>query len=220
MKNVLTGVVTALFLLVLVGLADATTIELSSIYDISDGTTIDFESPGSASDILNSYNMGHTAGSERISTMVSWVEGNADAPLQNNVLFGSHTITATDDGWSQIGISGIGSVMPSDKTFGMVIYDINSIEIARITNEMSIPEYSPDGQPYNNTVEFIGFRSTESIYSFDLFCDSNFVWDSLTFTNASEAAPVPEPATLFLLGSGLLGIAGSRKKLRDKNLSK
>jgi len=30
----------------------------------------------------------------------------------------------------------------------------------------------------------------------------------------SPAAPVPEPTTLFLLGSGLLGLAGFRKKLK------
>jgi hypothetical protein len=32
----------------------------------------------------------------------------------------------------------------------------------------------------------------------------------------SASAPVPEPASLILIGSGLLGLAGFRKKLKKK----
>ena len=47
-----------------------------------------------------------------------------------------------------------------------------------------------------------------TIASFRIFATGNVVYDEIIF----EADPIPEPATMLLLGSGLVGLAGFRRK--------
>ncbi len=60
-----------------------------------------------------------------------------------------------------------------------------------------------------------GVGTARSAYVHDGLSDTNtyrnYVW-------TSDAAPVPEPATMLLFGTGILGLVGyNRKRLADKN---
>jgi len=50
-----------------------------------------------------------------------------------------------------------------------------------------------------------------NLYGYDDF--SVFEIDNVSHSGTAGSAPVPEPATMLLLGSGLIGIAGIRKRI-------
>lgn len=89
---------------------------------------------------------------------------------------------------------------------GLNFYDANG----NLINGANYPYYLYES-PYQISLNFIGGSGFPIVNQNQLF--GSTIW--LTRANTGTAAPVPEPASLILLGVGLMGIAGlSKKKLR------
>ena len=67
------------------------------------------------------------------------------------------------------------------------------------------------GNPYP-TYAFFGFLSDVSITGLSMDAYAYHEWILDNFTYAQIAAPVPEPTTMLLLGSGLVGLFVMRRK--------
>ncbi|MCK4827056.1 PEP-CTERM sorting domain-containing protein, partial [bacterium] len=64
--------------------------------------------------------------------------------------------------------------------------------------------YGPDDSPYDIAIGNVGLDAATDAYG----------W--VTSDDWTRGATVPEPATMLLLGSGLVGLAGIARKKRNK----
>jgi hypothetical protein len=154
--------------------------EIPCIYDIVEGTTIDFEEPGDmVNDILPNYNM-YAVPNKLITTFVSWVTGNDCAPINNRAGFSDGFRIETSGGpWDEIGMAAIGTFLYEDRTFTLYAYDIDDNLLGSVTKYF---DGGYDFDTYNAGVVFLGLSSTTPIYAIELISDNpNVGWDHLRY---------------------------------------
>jgi len=196
-------------LVLLFGVASAQAESIPCITDILGGTTIDFEQPGTtANDVLPAFDM-IAAPDTPITTLVSPVTGNSCAPISDRAMFGQgFQILTTGQPWSQIGLTGVGTVFGLSETLTLTAFGMNGVELGSVT-EVFPSVVFPPFTDYNAAAVFLGFSSSTPIFSIELTStDPNVAWDDLRFSS------VPEPSSLLLLGTGLIGVVG--RVLRGK----
>ena len=104
--------------------------------------------------------------------------------------------------------------------YGTDIGDFGGQLLLTMTNgstvDVTVPNTvdSPDG-----ALLFWGFIDTENSYTSISFSNTSgsdsFGYDDMTIGTREQIVPVPEPATILLLGIGLIGLAGaSRRKIK------
>lgn len=192
-KNFLV-VILGLAFIFFAGFAAAAPITLTDITEFTAGGTLDKD--GDESDDLNSYGGVEVNYLEGSSDYVSWTHHYEFTPPAEEVIDGSLTLWLEDDSnhdpfefafaWAEDGTWGFGEVDTNNYTYG-----INTSYLA--DGSFSVVLASIWGDFYiNKSVLKIEYNPVGS---------------------SANSAPVPEPATMLLLGSGLIGVSFvSRKK--------
>ncbi|OQB54620.1 MAG: PEP-CTERM motif protein [Deltaproteobacteria bacterium ADurb.Bin151] len=131
----------------------------------------------------------------------AYPRANAQTDTIFRPLYNFNTLNFKDAGWSDYGYNFSGSLI--DLTDNIVIWNASYQAI----------------DPYGPVAINHAFQS-DHLYSAHLYATGTANWgDSLNLSfGFTDLKAVPEPSTMFLLGLGLMGLAGLRRKLKLNNL--
>lgn len=131
----------------------------------------------------------------------AYPRANAQTDTTFRPLYNFNTLNFKDVGWSDYGYNFSGSLI--DLTDNIVIWN---------ASYQAIDPYGPVAINY-------AFQS-DHLYSVHLYATGTANWgDSLNLSfGFTDLKAVPEPASILLLGFGLMGLAGVRRKLKLYNL--
>ncbi len=203
MKLVLTGLAIGILILGIAGGANAAII--TDLYGDIDG-----------------FGSGVTDGSNFHPSMV-FTESD-DEGITDRGLYSDQSWTHTYDisGFGPINsasidifIGGLGAYSGSaslfiDTTYVGLLTDGDTCGSGLCSNTAHLDTYSLD--PYLGLLDGATSFTVDAIYSGDYWALDY----SLLTIDAGDVAPVPEPATLFLIGTGLAGLAGTRLRKKKR----
>jgi hypothetical protein len=155
-------------------------------YTVGDATVggVTFTAPSSTPFVIT-YGPGTFGG-------VPFFSGQADPAVNPS------QVTATLAGATAIGFY----YSPGDDAGGAITVTINGV-----VYNLAVPTF--------NTIDFVGFTSDTPITSV-AFIEQGYGMDITQFIlgTANSTTSVPEPTSMLLLGLGLMGLAGVRRKLK------
>ena len=204
-KKFLAGFATGLFLVGMVGLANATLItDPTQLTDPSVDINFDTTFPASIPNVtITGISAGYinSAGYSAPITYPSYVSGNT---------------YRVDPGTLAINFStpvfevGFGLWDPSFQGTGFEVFDINGISLTGGFVQ------APTGLTGGSFATYLGVHETSNVISQVIITAANGDLVGLDNISFSSAAPVPEPATMLLFGTGLAGLVGTRIRRKKK----